>query len=140
MTAPDTKTIDQLAELLAREETFVETYETAIAKVGDHYVRQQLEECQWSHQMRVDILREEIEDLGGEVDHARRAADLDMPDTVLGEDAAIAYLEGAEDRALAAYRTVLEGMDFDVRDLVEGDLLPEQERTHAIIASLVQGG
>ena len=55
-----------LNSFLRGEISAVETYGQAIEKISDPFIRQQLEECQRSHQMRVDILREEIEDLGGQ--------------------------------------------------------------------------
>jgi len=139
----DSTTIDALNSFLRGEMSAVETYEQAIEKIADPYVRQQLEECQRSHQMRVDILREEIEDLGGEPSESSGpwgtfATAVEGTATILGEDAAIAALERGEDHGLADYRRGLDKLDFDVRDLVEGDLLPEQERTHAILSSLKQ--
>ncbi len=136
-------TIDALNSFLRGELSAVETYEQAIAKVSDLHVKQQLEECQRSHQMRVDILREEIEDLGGEASTSSGGwgafANLyEGGAKLLGEEAAIAALETGEDHGLADYKRDLDKLDFDVRDLVEGDLLPEQERTHAIVSSLKQ--
>lgn len=136
MHTPDSTTINQLAKLDMAERTYVDVYEAAIAKVADPYVRQQLEECQRSHGMRCDILAEEIEDLGGAHDADARLVGVALPRSALGEDSAIAALHDFEDVALAMYREVIPLAAFDVRDLIEGDLLPEQERTHAIIASL----
>jgi uncharacterized protein (TIGR02284 family) len=139
----DTTTIDALNSFLRGEMAAVETYEQAIAKISDPYVRQQLEECQRSHQMRVDILREEVEDLGGDPADSSGgwgafANAWEGGAKIFGEEAAIAALERGEDHGLAQYRRDLDKLDFDVRDLVEGDLLPEQERTHAILSSLKQ--
>lgn len=139
----DSTTIDALNSFLRGEISAVETYEQAIEKIADPYVRQQLEECQRSHQMRVDILREEIEDLGGEASASSGAwgafaSAIEGGAKVFGEESAIAALERGEDHGLADYRRDLDKLDFDVRDLVEGDLLPEQERTHAIMSSLQQ--
>lgn len=137
---PDTATIEQLTRIDALERSFVACYEVAIAQISDPYVRQQIEECQRSHQMRADILVEEIEDLGGHRDPEQLDAAIAIGDNVIGEAASIARLLLLEDLVLAGYRVkLIEGLDYDVRDLVQGDILPEQERTHAILSSLQQG-
>lgn len=135
----DTKTIQQLSRIDALERSFVACYEAVIAQITDPYVRQQVEECRRSHQMRADILVEEIEDLGGHRDLEQVTAEVSMGDVSNGsidEAAALARLLVLEDLVLAGYRVKVIELDYDVRDLVEGDLIPEQERTQAIIASL----
>jgi hypothetical protein len=133
-------TIPALAQLEALEASFIDCYETAIAQISDPYVRQQLEECQRSHRMRVDILSEEIEDIGGQRDRSARDAVIAIGAGVIGELAAIARLLQLEDVGLTSYRQQVdaEEVSFDVRDLIGQDLIPEQERTHAIIAALKQ--
>lgn len=133
-------TTEQLAKLVAIEHAFVAVYADAVNGTSDPYVRQQLEECQRSHLMRVDILREEIEDLDGVYDENVRDRDITLGANCVGESAMLARLHVIEKAGLASYRTRANDplIDFDVRDLVAGDIEPEQERTLAIVESLRQ--
>lgn len=128
-------TRDALQGMLAAELAFMDAYEQAIPKVLNRSVRQELEECQRSHHMRADILREELEDLGYDVDPYARDVGIQLG-TPLGEDAAIARLAILEAHAMRLYREASRADDFDIRDLIEGDLIPEQERTDAILSGL----
>ena len=48
----------------------------------------------------------------------------------------MAALEEGEDHGLKLYRDDLTKLDAPVRQLVETDLLPEQERTHQFMSTL----
>lgn len=125
----------QIAPMLAIELVAIDLYERVIMRIRDPYVRQQVEEVQRSHMMRRDILVEELQDLGIEPDMTVPPLPLEK----LAEASEFQILNGmatTEGDWLRFYRERLETMDFDVRDLAQCDLLPEQERTHAIMTSL----
>jgi demethoxyubiquinone hydroxylase (CLK1/Coq7/Cat5 family) len=136
------QTIDVLNSFLRGEISAVETYDKALAtEISNPSVEQQLRECHRSHQMRVDILREEIEEVGGTPSETSGAwgafANLvEGGATLLGERATIATLESGEDHGLADYQREMDSLDAEARELVEMELLPEQERTHDIMSML----
>lgn len=128
-----TTTLEQLNEFLSIDLGLAASCTTAIGMIEDPDLRQQIEEIQRSHEMRADILREEVQDLGGTpTDQFHRWSMI----TADSGKAALKALLVAEEWSLNHHRGMLDRKDFDVRDLVEGDLLPEAERTHAIISSL----
>lgn len=136
------QTIDALNSFLRGEIAAVETYERALGvKFSNPSIPQQLRECHRSHQMRVDILREEIEEAGGTPAEdagawGAFANAVEGGAALLGERAAINALESGEDHGLADYRRDLDQLDAEARELVEMELLPEQERTHDIVSML----
>lgn len=53
-----------------------------------------------------------------------------------GDGLVIDALESGEDHGLACYRKDLAELDPDVRALMTGELLPEQEQTHRMMSTL----
>ncbi len=134
-----TKSLHYLNSFLRGEISAVETYRQAIQKIGGAYP--QLAECMMSHERRVGLLQDKIGSLGGEpavgsgiwgawAKLVQGTADL------FGERSAIAALESGEDHGRDDYRRELENLDEDVRTWVERELIPLEERTHAVLSEL----
>lgn len=135
------KSVDKLNSFLRGEISAVETYEQAIAKLDSSANRADLEEARRSHQQRVDQLRNQIVELGGEPSRGSGAWGgfaklVEGSATAFGEKAAIAALEQGEDQGLKMYRDGIDDLDPACRQLVQSDLLPEQERTHRTLSTL----
>jgi len=135
------KSVDALNGFLRGEISAVETYRQAIEKLGSSPTRLQLEDCRRSHEQRVARLREWVARLGGEP--ARESGSwgafarlVEGGAKTFGERAAVSALEEGEDHGLKLYRDDLSKLDPASRQLVETDLLPAQERTHASLSTL----
>jgi demethoxyubiquinone hydroxylase (CLK1/Coq7/Cat5 family) len=139
---PD-KAIDALNSLLKGEISATETYLQAIQKLNDERLYQ-LRENLDSHRERVGILRDRIIVLGGEPAQGSGLWGaftrlLEGGAKLFGKDAAIAALEQGEDIGLADYAKYLRDLDADSRALVEGRLLPAQQRTHRTMSDMKHG-
>jgi len=133
--------IKHLNSFLRGEISAVETYRQAIGKVADVRARRQLEECQSSHQRRVDILRTRIVQMGGQPEKSSGAwgafaKAAEGGATIFGQKAAIDVLEEGEDYGLKDYQTHMSELDVDSRVFVEQELLPAQQQTHRILSDL----
>jgi demethoxyubiquinone hydroxylase (CLK1/Coq7/Cat5 family) len=136
-----TNSVDTLNELLRGEISAVETYRQALEKLANSPSRAELEDCQRSHEMRVQKLREQVVQLGGRPDETSGAwgtfARLIAGGAkAFGEKAAIAALEEGEDHGLRLYKGDIDKLDPASRALVEQDVLPAQERTHRSLSTL----
>lgn len=141
----DTKDdITQLNSFLRGELSAVETYDQAIAKLGDDpAVRGKLENCRTSHQLRATLLREEILRRGGEPAEGSGpwgafAQLVEGGAKLFGKKAALAALEQGEDHGRDDYKAELAGLNPDLRRFVEAKLLPEQLRTHDALSGLAR--
>jgi len=135
------KSVDALNGFLRGEISAVETYRQAIEKLRNSSARSQLEDCRRSHEQRVSKLREQVTRLGGEPAEGSGpwgafARLVEGGAKAFGESAAVAALEEGEDHGLKLYRGDLDKLDPTTRQLVEGDLLPAQERTHQYMSTL----
>lgn len=129
--------VDQLNSLLRGEISAVETYRMALDKLdrGSH-ARGELETCIRSHEERVNVLRDKVRQLGGTPATSSGpwgvfARLVEGGARALGDKAAIAALEEGEDHGLKDYRSALDKLDPEGRQLVLSRLLPAQEDTHA---------
>lgn len=132
-----------LNKFLRGELSAVETYRQALERMKNSVDVGDLNECKRSHETRVEILRSQILQLGGEPSHSSGAWGsfaklVEGSATVFGEKAAIAALEEGEDHGLKLYRdrSDLEKLDAATRDVIERTLLPEQERTHRAMSAI----
>ena len=136
--------ITQLNSFLRGELSAVETYDQAIAKLGDDpAVRGKLDNCRTSHQLRATLLREEIRRRGGEpaegsVPWGAFALLVEGGAKLFGKEAALAALEQGEDHGREDYRAELDDLSPELRRFVEGKLLPEQLRTHDALSGLAR--
>lgn len=136
------QTIDQLNSFLRGELSAVETYRQALQKIGaTSPVATQLEACARSHESRVQMLAQEVLQLGGEPAKTSGvwgtfAKLMEGGAQAFGEKAAISVLEEGEDHGRDDYRRDLDTLTPPARRLIEMHVLPEQERTHRTLSSI----
>jgi demethoxyubiquinone hydroxylase (CLK1/Coq7/Cat5 family) len=134
-------TVAALNDLLRGELAAVETYNQALTIVDESEARQDLRECQNSHQGRVLRLRAEILERGGDPTNTSGAWGLfanlvEKGAKVVGPGTAVSALEAGEDHGLKEYQQVLPVLDMPARSVVSADLYPQQVRTHSIVSAL----
>lgn len=136
-----TGTAEKLKECFRGELSAVETYELALKSINHVGMHHTLQELLNSHARRMELLRDQMGRLGIETPTSsgvwgaftktvQAGADL------LGDRVAIAALEEGEDLGLARYTNDLAGCDAKTKKLIEGELLPEQQRTHDLCKTL----
>lgn len=136
--------VSVLNSFLRGEISAVETYRQALDKVEAAPVRTQLQDCLQSHARRVDVLREQIQSLGGDPAEGSGvwgafAKAIEGGAKVLGEKVAIAALEEGEVHGRNEYRQELDKLDELTRSFVRARIIPEQERTHSAMSQLKRG-
>lgn len=136
-----TEDINKLNSFLRGEISAVETYDQCLEKVGTDHIATQLRALRASHVRRAQLLTARVRMLGGEpaVESGlwgSVAKLLEGSARVFGERAAISALEEGEDHGLADYRRELSKLSPVQRQFVEAELLPEQERTHAVLSRI----
>lgn len=133
--------LDGLQQLLRGELSAVETYDLALESLRHPELRGALGDLRDSHDRRVTLLRERIRELGGQPSESsgvwgafarvvQRGAEL------LGDAAATSALERGEDHGLETYREDLGRFAPAVRELIRRELLPAQQRSHALAGHL----
>lgn len=133
--------IDKLQECLRSELSAVETYEAALKGFTHVGLHNKLQEILASHARRTELLGERIKRAGVEPSRSSGvwgmfAKALQAGADLLGDRTAIAALEEGEDRDLELYTEGMADCDAETRRIVDTELLPEQQRTHAACASL----
>lgn len=133
--------VKHLNSLLKGEISAVETYRKALGRLSDSAARGEIERCAQSHERSATLLRQRISSLGGQPAEGSGAWGAFAKVVQSGADAvsdkaAIAALEEGEDHGLKDYRRDLSDLDPESRRLVENDLLPAQQRTHATLSGL----
>ncbi len=137
-----TECVSALNDILRGEISAVETYRQALDKIQDLGHREALERCEHTHEKHVAVLRDRIANLGGAPATGGGAwgayAKLIQGGAKLfgGDRAAISALEEGEDHVLKTVREHLGELDLESRRLIEEELLPEQEDTHAVMSTL----
>ncbi|MFV8756621.1 DUF2383 domain-containing protein [Nannocystaceae bacterium ST9] len=137
--------IKQLNSFLRGELSAVETYTQCIKKLEDTGSRVQLDPLRASHAMRVNLLTARVASLGGEPEATSGAwgslAKLaEGSAAVFGASAAIAMLEEGEDHGKAIYLKDIEDLSASNRQFVNAEILPEQLRTHNLLAAIKTAG
>jgi hypothetical protein len=133
--------IDQLNSFLRGEISAVETYDQCLEKVATPHIASQLRALRASHVRRAQLLTARIRMLGAEpsVNSGLWGGVVKLLEggaRVFGEKAAISALEEGEDHGLSDYRRDLVKLSPPQREFVELELLPEQEKTHAILSRI----
>src|SRR5436190_11143249 len=132
----NTKTIRSLNELLRGELSALETYAQALSAVSDDpKTQQELQECQTSHRERIERLRMEILERGGEPDKASGAwgvfaKAVEGSAKTISAKMAVSVLEAGEDHGLKEYEHLMPSLDGAARDIVSTAIYPQQIRTH----------
>jgi uncharacterized protein (TIGR02284 family) len=135
------QTVDKLNSFLRGEISAVETYRQALEKLTESGYRTTLQDCQRSHEYRVQLLKEEIRRRGGTPSDSSGpwgafAKLIEGGAKLFGEKAAIAALEEGEDHGRDDYKRDIKDLDPMGRTFVEQNLLSEQLRTHQAMSNL----
>lgn len=136
------KDIDQLNEFLRNELSAVETYEQCIEKVDDTEISQGLVLLKNSHQERVAKLTQRVQQLGGEPSSSAGAWGaltklLEGGAKLFGEDSALSMLEEGEDKGRDDYQKHLDDLLPENKAFIQGEILPEQKRSHDQLNNLM---
>ena len=133
-------TAEKLNGLLRDENSAVETYRQALEKIESAGIRADLEKCQSCHASRAAALSSQIAGMG--VEPAKDsgvwgafAKLMQEGAKLFGDKAGVAVLEEGEDHALRDYRKLVEEPDEVIQSTLR-ELLPKQEGTHEIMATL----
>lgn len=133
--------LNTLNSFLRGELAAVESYRQAIDKVDKPPIKTQLDTCLRSHEQRVSVLKQQIQSLGGEPVQSSGSWGtvgkvIAGAAGMLSDKAAVAALEEGEDRVRDDYNQDLDKLDPSARQVVQEQLIPEQQRTHAAMSSL----
>ncbi len=112
----------------------VEVYRSALARMGEH--GEDLRPCLASHERRVAMLRDRVEDLGGVPSDEPDPWEAPSIDDAGDDEATLTALEEGEDRGLKHYLDDVCKLDADSRRIVAREILPEQVRTHGYVSDL----
>ncbi|HEY9719881.1 MAG TPA: ferritin-like domain-containing protein [Trichormus sp.] len=135
--------IDVLNSLLRHEISAVLNYKRAMTKLPEGQPVAAFEELQVAHAKRAQRLRKRVEQLGGtpnETCGSRKGLTkiIAVAGAMFGAKLAVSALEEEEDRGLFDYRTSLDKLDDQSRDMVLRELLPAQELTHSVMRVMKQ--
>ena len=133
--------IETLNSFLRGEMAAVETYKQALRRLRGTENEPELRGCLASHERRVEVLRQQIFELGGEPASSSGpwgafARLVEGSAAALGSAAAIGALEEGEDHGLKQYLDDVGKLDREPRKRVERDVLPDQVRTHDSLSDL----
>ena len=108
---------------------------------ADSAARPTLENCRDSHQRRVDLMANEVRNVGGTPSPKSGpwgafAKTIESGAAAFGEKVAIAALEEGEDKGIRDYRDAVASCDGTTRDLLLRDVMPLQEQTHRKMSQL----
>jgi Domain of unknown function (DUF2383) len=134
-------TVEELNALLRDELMAIETYQQALEGRSAFSGKSELFRCQLSHEKRAEILREQIELLGGSPVQSSGfrgavAKVIEGSAVAVGEGVAIRALEEWEDKGLKDYVARSEKLDPPVRQVVTSRLLPQQVETYRVMSDL----
>ena len=133
--------IDHLNSFLRGERSAVETYRQVMDKAETPNVKTSLQTGFESHTKRARLLEDKVRMMGGEPSKESGAwgtfaKAVQGGAKVFGISAAVATLEQGEDHGLEDYKRDLKDLSPQSQEFVRTTLLPEQERTHALLSGL----
>jgi uncharacterized protein (TIGR02284 family) len=130
------KGIRCLNSLLRGELSATETYQQALAKVGDKPGAAELRRLHDEHRDAANTLREHVRDQGGEPDHGSGAwgafaKTVEGAAKLFGKTAAMKALKEGEEQGISDYEKALkdENLPAECKSLISTRLLP-QTRAH----------
>jgi demethoxyubiquinone hydroxylase (CLK1/Coq7/Cat5 family) len=140
-TTPSDPSTEKLQSCLRGELSAVETYELALASINHVALHHALQEILASHGRRAELLRTRLVRAGTAPMTSSGvwgafAKAVQMGADLMGDRVAIAALEEGEDRGLELYTKGLDGCSADTLRLIDKELFPEQQRTHALCRQL----
>ena len=125
-----------LNSLLRGELAATETYQQALAKVGDNPGAAELRRLHEEHRDAANTLRQHVRDHGGTPEHGSGAwgafaKTVEGAAKVFGQSAALKALKEGEEQGISDYEKALkdENLAADCKTLISGRLLP-QTRAH----------
>jgi uncharacterized protein (TIGR02284 family) len=135
------KDIKQLNSFLRGELSAVETYEQCIAKMDDPSVVSQLQVLKESHDNRAILLKERIQQLGGEPSQSSGVwgsftKALEGSASVFGASAAISVLEEGEDHGKNMYEKHVDDLSVNHQEFIRNVIYPEQKKSHDLLSVL----
>lgn len=130
--------IKQLNSFLQDELSAVETYDQCIRKVDDARIASNLTDLQLSHQKRVELLSQKIQELGGEPEQSSGvwgsiSKMVEGGAKLFGDKTAISALEQGEDRGRTNYREKVDNLSPQAQSFIALSILPEHERSHEML-------
>ena len=138
MTGTHKEAVGTLNSLLRGEISAVETYQQAMAKVGQHEGGRELGKIHQEHIDAANILRKHVHDHGGKPDQGSGAwgafaKAVEGTAKLFGNTAALKALKEGEEQGVSSYENALEDDDLpqDCKDLIRTSLLP-QTRNHIL--------
>src|SRR4051812_3723153 len=124
------KSVTLLNSLLRGELAATETYQQALAKVGDEQGAEQLRQIHHEHRSAANTLRQEVHKHGGQPDQdsgswGAFAKALEGTAKLFGNAAALKALKEGEERGLKDYESALKdaSLPSDVTSLIQNTLL-----------------
>ena len=135
------KEIHALSTLLSGELSAIDAYNLAIEKVKDADLVPTLEQCRNSHALRIQSLRQRMEDHG--MQPLRSAGwwgtftlAIEGGATMISDKVAMSVLAAGEDFGHEQYTEHMKDLDTESFTLVENELLPAQTETLEIMKGL----
>jgi uncharacterized protein (TIGR02284 family) len=141
-----TSTTDTLNTLLRGELSATETYQQALAKLGDTKGADELRRIHKEHREAANTLRQHIHDHGGKPDQGSGAwgafaKAVEGTAKAFGADAALKALKEGEEHGIKEYEDALEDDSVlpDCKTLIRSTLLP-QTRAHIPVLDRLMAG
>jgi len=136
MQATSSNTIGELNALLRGELAATETYQQALAKVGDQAGADDLRKIHAEHREAANQLRQYVHHFGGQPDQSSSvwgtfAKTVEGAAKLFGKSAALKALKEGEELGVSAYENALQHDDLpaECKWLINSQLLP-QTKTH----------
>ena len=134
--ATTNSSVDILNRLLRGELAATETYQQALAKVGDEPMAEELRRIHMEHREAANTLRQYVHKHGGQPDQGSGAwgtfaKAVEGTAKVFGNAAAVKALKEGEEHGIKDYEAALQDarLAADAKDLIRDRLLP-QTRAH----------
>ncbi len=126
------RTTATLNSLLRGELAATETYQQALAKVGNHAGAAELRRIHDDHREAANTLRQHVHEHGGQPDQGSGAwgafaKTVEGSAKLFGNTAALKALKEGEEHGIKSYENALEDEDLplDCKTLIRAELLPE---------------
>lgn len=145
MASATTTTIDTLNSLLRGEISATETYQQALAKVGDEPGAEELRRIHREHRETANALRVHVHDHGGKPDQGsgawgKFAKLVEGAAKIFGDKAALKALKEGEEHGLKAYEEALQDGELaaDCAMLVRSQFIPQTREHIATLDRLME--
>ena len=127
--------IDQLNAFLRDELSAVETYQQCLRKIDRPQITSGLTDLQRSHQKRVTMLSQRVQELGGtpETDSGMWGSFSKLVQggaAMFGEKSALSALEEGEDRGVKNYQSGADKLSPANKMFINTSIIPEHHHSH----------